>query len=156
VREHPEPAAFLARANDVVAGEVAVGKFVTMAALVASPTGELLCGCAGHPPPRVVRASGTVDVLAAGGLALGIDAPQEYAQARTELAPGEAAVVYTDGVVEARRDGELFGEERLDAVLLAHAGEPAARIAQAVVAACRRFAGELSDDCAIVVIRRAP
>ena len=57
-REHPEPADFLAATNDVVGGEIAPGKFITMLYLLIDPeTGTIRCGCAGHPPPRLVDAA---------------------------------------------------------------------------------------------------
>jgi serine phosphatase RsbU (regulator of sigma subunit) len=72
------------------------------------------------------------------------------------LEPGAAVVLYTDGVIEARRERELFGTERLDAVLADQHARPAQALADAVVAACRSFAGgDLGDDCAIVVIKRS-
>jgi serine phosphatase RsbU (regulator of sigma subunit) len=102
-----------------------------------------------------VHADGTVTALACGGLALGIDASQEYDQVRAELPPGGAVVVYTDGVIESRRARELFGVERLDDLLAANATLPAQELADRVLGACRDFAGgDLPDDCAIVVIRR--
>jgi hypothetical protein len=71
-REHPQPADFLAVANDVVVGEIAPGKFITMLYLLIDPrTGEIACACAGHPPPRLVDAAGTVRSIEASGLALG-------------------------------------------------------------------------------------
>ncbi len=154
-REHPEPGDFLARANDVVVSEIAVGKFITMAYLTVDPAGAVLCASAGHPEPRLVLATGEVSALRCGGLALGIDAPQTYEQISADLSVGASVVLYTDGVIEARQSSDLFGSERLDAVLGEHASEPAQAIADAVVAACRAFAGgELGDDCAIVVIRK--
>ena len=58
-------------------------------------------------------------------------------------------------MIEARRGGELYGDERLDAVLAASAGLPPQELAEAVVDDCRAFAGgDLTDDCAVVVIRR--
>jgi serine phosphatase RsbU (regulator of sigma subunit) len=114
------------------------------------------CASAGHPVPRLVHPDGTVTGLECGGLALGIDAAQSYEQVRAELPPGGAVVLYTDGVIESRRGRELFGQDRMDEVLAANAGEPAQVLADELLAACRTYAGgDLPDDCAIVVIKRA-
>ncbi|HWH55295.1 MAG TPA: SpoIIE family protein phosphatase [Gaiellaceae bacterium] len=156
-REHPEPADFLAAANEVVVDEVALSKFITMLYLTVDPaSGAVACASAGHPRPRVVAAGdGRVSTLRARGLALGIESDQVYEQVGASLAPGAAVVLYTDGVIEARREGELYGDERLDALLATHAALPAKELAEAVVADCKAFTGgELSDDCAVVVIRR--
>jgi serine phosphatase RsbU (regulator of sigma subunit) len=154
-REHPDPAEFLARANDVVAGEVAPGKFITMVEVVVdAERGRLACASAGHPAPRLVRPDGTVEALLVRGLALGIDAGQEYEGVDVVFPQGSSVVVFTDGVVEARRRKELFGVERLDQVLVAERERPAEEIAEAVLAACRQYSGELADDCAVVVIAR--
>ncbi len=82
-------------------------------------------------------------------------AGQEYPEETTTLAPGDGVVLYTDGVVEARWEGEQFGVERLDVVLREGAGLPAAELAAAVLERTREFAGgELVDDCAVVVVKR--
>jgi serine phosphatase RsbU (regulator of sigma subunit) len=154
-REHPEPDDFLAAANEIVLEEIGDGKFITMLYLTADGReGELACASAGHPPPRVVR-GGVVAPLGVRGLALGIAGSQDYEVERLRLEAGDAAVLFTDGLIEARRDGELYGEERLDAVLAANAGLPAEPLAQALLEDCRAFAGELADDCAVVVVKRA-
>ncbi|TML83641.1 MAG: GAF domain-containing protein [Actinobacteria bacterium] len=157
-REHPEPADFLASANDVVVGEIATGKFITMTYLVVdAAAGEVACACAGHPPRRLVGGDGSVRPLEASGLALGIEAGQSYEEARAPLAAGESVVLFTDGVVEARRERELYGIERLDRVIARGTGLGAEELARAVVRDCRSFAGgELGDDCAVVVIRHVP
>jgi serine phosphatase RsbU (regulator of sigma subunit) len=86
---------------------------------------------------------------------LGIEPGHEYPEVRAELPPGAALVLFTDGVVEARRDGELYGDERLDALLTARHDRPARALASAVAEDAREFAGgDLSDDVAVVVIRR--
>jgi serine phosphatase RsbU (regulator of sigma subunit) len=154
-REHPEPSDFLAHANEVVVGEIAVGKFITMGYLTIDPDGEVLAASAGHPIPRLVHPDGTVTGLECGGLALGIDISQTYEQVRAQLPPGGAVVLYTDGVIESRRGRELFGNERMDEVLAANATRPAQVLADELLAACRDYAGgDLPDDCAIVVIKR--
>ena len=152
-REHSEPSEFLAAANEIVVEEIGDGKFITMLYVTADGQGELLCGSAGHPPPRIVRA-GAVEPLGVRGLALGIAGDQTYEVERVQLEPGDAAVLFTDGVLEARRDGELYGEERFDASLGRHARLPADELANALVADCRAFGGDLADDCAVVVLKR--
>jgi GAF domain-containing protein len=154
-REHTEPSDFLQSANDVVVGEIAPGKFITMAYVVVDPaTGTVSAAGAGHPPPRIVRGDGTVTSLDTSGIVLGVDAGQSYEEVHEALAPNDAVVLYTDGVIEARRDGELYGNARLDKLLSERVALPPAQLAQAVLDDCRAFARELADDCAIVVVRR--
>jgi serine phosphatase RsbU (regulator of sigma subunit) len=154
-REHPEPGDFLAAANEVIADEIAVGKFITMTYVALDPRGTVVGASAGHPPPRVVLPDGRVETLACGGLALGVLGGQHYDEARAELPSGASVVLYTDGVIEARFGGELFGEERLDLYLADNHGQSAQALAEGVLAACRAFAGdEVSDDCAVVVARK--
>jgi sigma-B regulation protein RsbU (phosphoserine phosphatase) len=157
-RTHPEPADFLASANEVVVDEIETGKFITMLyVLLDADAGTVASASAGHPAARVVTAEGEVGELGGHGLALGIDSDQEYSVAQTALAPGTTVVLYTDGVLEARRDGELYGEERLDDLLRRRAGLPPQELAEAILADCKSFAGgELSDDCAVVCLRLAP
>ncbi len=155
-REHPEPADFLQSANEVIVGEIAPGKFITLVyLLIDGRKGEVSAAGAGHPPPRIIRADGSVTGLEARGLVLGIESNQEYEEVRASLEPGSAVVLYTDGVIEARRDGELYGEARLDRLLGERRDLPAGELAQCVLDDCRAFArGELADDCAVVVVKR--
>jgi sigma-B regulation protein RsbU (phosphoserine phosphatase) len=155
-REHPEPSDFLQFANDVVVGEIAPGKFITMIYLVIdAPAGEVAAAGAGHPPPRIVDAEGNVRPLEAQGLVLGVERGQEYDEVRARFEVGDAVVLYTDGVIEARRERELYGFERLDALLTERRRLPPDQLARAVLDDCRTFArGELADDCAVVVVRR--
>jgi serine phosphatase RsbU (regulator of sigma subunit) len=155
-REHPDPGEFLRAANDVVVGEIAPGKFITMVYLaIDAAAGEIAGAGAGHPPPRLIRADGSVEGVEVRGLVLGIEAAQEYEVVRRPIEVGDAVVLYTDGVLEARRGGELYGFERLDALLSEQRERPAQELARAVLEDCRAFAeGELADDCAVVVVKR--
>ena len=157
-RSHPEPSEFLAEVNEVVVEEIEPAKFITLLYVLVDPvSGEVACASAGHPPLRVVRADGEVSPISAGGLALGIEPEQAYPAERLQLEPGSAVVLYTDGVVEARRNGELYGEERLDRLLADRRGQGAQELADAILADCEAFSGgELDDDCAVVVIKLAP
>jgi len=65
--------------------------------------------------------------------------------------------VYTDGVVEARREGRLYGQYRLERRLADEVGASAPQIAFAIYHDCAAYAEDgLSDDVAIVVAQRVP
>ena len=155
-REHPEPADFLAAANEVICSEIGPGKFISMSYVVVDGVSGIVTGAsAGHPAPRIVLSDGSTRTLEVHGLVLGIEGGQEYAESQAELPPGSSLVLYTDGVVEARRNGELYGDDRLDALLAERHELPARALAAAVAEDAREFAGgDLSDDLAVVVIRR--
>ncbi|MEN3312699.1 MAG: hypothetical protein V7645_2028 [Actinomycetota bacterium] len=155
-REHPEPGDFLQSANEVVVGEIAPGKFITLVyMLIDGRKGEVAAAGAGHPAPRIVGVDGSVTGLETRGLVLGIEPGQHYGEVRATLQIGGAVVLYTDGVIEARREGELYGVERLDHVLSERRDLSANQLAQVVLDDCRAFArGELADDCAVVVVKR--
>jgi serine phosphatase RsbU (regulator of sigma subunit) len=155
-REHPEPAEFLGHANEVACSELSGGNFITMMYLAVDPAGgELAAASAGHPPARLLSPGGSVTSVAPRGLALGIEPEQVYEDVRVPLVAGAAVCMYTDGIIEARRGPELFGEARLDAALGAGRDLSAQALAEHIVADTRAFAGaELADDCAVVVVRR--
>jgi serine phosphatase RsbU (regulator of sigma subunit) len=156
VRLYPDPGELLTQANEVALGELTSGAFVTMVCLTVDPsTGQVSAASAGHPPIRVLPPEGPVGRLAPSGLALGVEADQAYEQEETTLAPGATICLYTDGLIEVRRDGEQYGVDRLDAALAGGRDLPAQQLAEHVVADARRFAGEPGDDYAVVVIRRA-
>lgn len=114
--------------------------------------------CAGHPRPIVVRRAGWIDVRGMPGMLLGLFDEPDLAVDRVGLGPGDSLVFCTDGITEARNaDGEMFGEERLPAVLLdcvdCSADEVAARIAEKALAYA---GGRTHDDVAILVVRVPP
>ncbi|MCB9867097.1 MAG: PP2C family protein-serine/threonine phosphatase [Phycisphaerales bacterium] len=112
---------------------------------------------AGHPPPRVKRcADGSVFWLdAVGGLPLGIVDDEAYPEYTQQLEPGDQIIFYTDGITEAMNAaGELFGPDRLDAVLEnchIHATDIIQRLLDAVDA----FAdGHAPDDDRTVLVAK--
>jgi len=155
VRLYPDPGELLTQANEVALGELAGGAFVTMVCVTVDPaTGEVCAASAGHPPTRILSPDGEITALAPKGLALGVESEQHYGPELASLAPGAALCLYTDGLIEVRRDGVQYGVERLDAALAAGSRLSAQNLAEHVVADARKFAGEPGDDYALVVIRR--
>ncbi|GAB2651410.1 SpoIIE family protein phosphatase [Arenimonas aestuarii] len=119
-------------------------------------TGELALANAGHEAPALLRAGQAPAWLALpGGPPLGFEAGQAYEAWHGRLDPGDALVLYTDGVTEAfNRDDLAFGEQRLLDTL---SGElDASAQCEAILAAVQGHAGEApqSDDITVMVLRR--
>jgi GAF domain-containing protein len=106
---------------------------------------------AGHPLPLQVS-GGTVREVGLPGSLLGALEEPQWSPVRFSVERGEELVMYTDGVIEARRNGERFGRERL-ASLIRRVGDPAATV-QRVGKAIEEFGELVSDDAAMVVLRR--
>jgi serine phosphatase RsbU (regulator of sigma subunit) len=122
-------------------------------AVVDQESGLVTMGSAGHPGPVYVGAETSGVTELEYGPPLGTfagDCPPTPLQ----MEPGDYLVLYTDGVTEARRAGELFGEARLvDAARQLH-GAPPQAMAEGVSAAAAAFASRLMDDLEVLVIRR--
>ena len=107
------PAFILRKTNELLLRSSGDEQFVTAFLLIVDlRTGEASYASAGHPAPVIAGRSSCAVIDAPFGLPLGT-LPYDYAIGRMALGAGETLVLYTDGVVEARRDGELFGERRL-------------------------------------------
>jgi serine phosphatase RsbU (regulator of sigma subunit) len=122
------------------------------------PTGARLTICvAGHPLPVVIRADGTREPAGTPGTLLGIFPDPTLRERSIDLGPGDAVVLYTDGVVEARGPEETFGTRRLVELLARSAGHTAARIAARVEEAVEAYSPDgPRDDIAVLVLRVAP
>jgi sigma-B regulation protein RsbU (phosphoserine phosphatase) len=138
-------------------------------------SGTMTYASAGHDAPLLVRwdgggnghASGltgnraaahsSVSELEARGVVLGAFADMGLEEKSAVLGPGDLVVLYTDGVTEARnRARELFGEERLRAVVAESAAGGAQAVIASVTTAVARFTAgeEQADDLTIVVFQR--
>ena len=111
---------------------------------------EISCG--GHPLPRVRRADGTVELAANPGTVVGLVPHGERSTVTTRLASGDALVFFTDGIIEARKDNELFGEETLDAVLAHSAPHSPEDVIAAVMGRLDRADVVQRDDAAMLVV----
>lgn len=147
------PAEVLRQTNALLRDRLPVDSFVT--AFFGFVEGDELRYCnAGHAAPLVVAAAGAPRPLAGTGLPLGIEDDPQLEAAAHALAPGDLLFAFTDGLAEARRHGEQFGEaELLAAAVGARGAEPQAFV-DAVYEHASGWAGSLDDDVALLALRR--
>jgi len=154
-----EPCEVAAALNTEVVHDVGpTGMFITAVMARIQPETRRLTLCsAGHNPSMIYRAdSGQVEQVEAHGPPMGFMAGVDYEQHETSLSPGDVLLLYTDGVTEAV-DAELdmFGEQRLEAVLREHANGTAQGVLDATMAALEAFCGRdcHDDDVSLMVIK---
>ncbi|MPZ97019.1 MAG: SpoIIE family protein phosphatase, partial [Propionibacteriales bacterium] len=132
-------------------------RFCTVVYATARPvaTGlRLSVSIGGHHQPLVRRATGVVEQVGRLGTALGLIEDPDLYDATVDLDPGDVLCLFTDGLVEARHDRDLFGTENAAEVLAEHAGRSPEEIVAALAASARRFHGsQLTDDLAVLVVR---
>ena len=144
--------------NKYLAENTPANRFVTLFAAELDPaTGILKYINAGHNPPLIGRADGSIVQLDSGGFPLGITPATEFELGETKLNPGESLVVYSDGVSEANniRDEE-FGMERLSAVIQSNLKASAAGMRDKVESALSAFTqtAPANDDITLVIVKR--
>lgn len=154
---HVPPTRLVERVNRLVYGYTEESVFITFFYCVLDTrTGEVDYVNAGHNPPYVLRADGTKEHLRDGGLVIGIVPGADYDQGHTTLGPGDDLVLYTDGITEATNpNGEMFGEERLEDLLVEHRGDSARDIEENVYSSLRDFTAGASqtDDLTMMVVK---
>lgn len=114
----------------------------------------MVVSCGGHPSPLILRADGRVESVGHSGTLLGVFPDPQLIDEPARLGPGDAILLYTDGVTEARGAGGVFGEQALEALLRSCRGLSSSEIAEKVEAAVLGFGGgETHDDIALVVVK---
>jgi PAS domain S-box-containing protein len=154
----PGPVALLGELNDALVLRSGGGPFCTAALVVAQPAAQrvdLTVACAGHPAPLVRRAGGTVTAVTASGGPLGVVRQPEFHAAHVVLAPADALVLFTDGVVDVGQAGH-WGPEQLRDELAGWRGAGARELATRIEArALDAHLDSADDDLAILVARVA-
>jgi sigma-B regulation protein RsbU (phosphoserine phosphatase) len=155
------PADLLRRLHHALAADNPTDRYVTLVHGIYAPAdGSVVLAVAGHPPPLLRRADGTVTPAPVQrSIFLGCPSVTlTVGDTRLTLAPGETLVCYTDGFTEAfAPDRTMFGLERLcDALGGPRTALPLQECAAAVSSAVRRFTGkdELQDDQTLLLLRR--
>jgi serine phosphatase RsbU (regulator of sigma subunit)/tetratricopeptide (TPR) repeat protein len=149
----------LAKANRILHGQMSFGTFISLLYLQWDPAGRTMSYAgAGHCEILVFRkATGSVEVIRSGGAVLGI-APEiedKLAQNDLNLAPGDKAVLFTDGVIEAQNAAEEeFGLARLTGSLERNGGSAPDQLVNAIRRDVESFIAEAPqyDDITLIAM----
>ena len=152
------PEEVLARANRLLDEDLARSElFVSVFLAFFDPaSGTLSYASAGHNPAMLRRAGGgAAEVLDAEGILFGVSREYAFERKTVRLEPRDLALLYTDGLTEARNASEeMFGEERLEEAFGEAGALPTAEIPGALLSAVDRFtAAAPTDDRTAVVLR---
>ncbi|MBE7540290.1 MAG: PAS domain S-box protein [Opitutaceae bacterium] len=158
----PDPAIVLKKVNASVQPDMPAGMYISLFYGVLDLDAGMLRYCrAGHEPPLIVRSGGDpIELLEAGGLALGLCPAAIFDEtldtAEVALRPGDLLALYTDGVNEAcNANGQEFGRERLSATLARDAGRPLAEMIAKLNRYLRQFTtlSTRTDDRTLLLAR---
>jgi PAS domain S-box-containing protein len=162
LRELGDPAQVMARVNTVISTNYELepvdtnqGFVCVSLVVIDTQTGVVTASLAGCEPPLIITASGRVTPLEATGMPLGVDANAIYGTAVAHVESGDTILMVTDGITEARRGGQMYGQSGLIASAARHAPKADIDIAaQRILDDARRFAGIFRDDIALLLARR--
>ncbi len=157
VVHHSSPGEVLGLLNDAIIRQDDTGRFCTVLhgrVRVVDEGAQIAIASAGHPPPLVLRARGTVETVPCGGPLLGVIRDVAHADVIVRLYPGDTLLCFTDGVTEGRGSGGMFGDDGLAEALASCAGLDADAIAERVTQIALEFqGGRTQDDLALLVLR---
>ena len=155
---HSSLAKTIGAINRYLVDSTPANRFVTLFYAELDPkNGSLAFLNAGHNPPLIVHAGGTMEQLAAGGLPLGIMSNAEFREGKTRLHPGDVLVIYSDGVSESvNPNGEEFGPTRLYETVARNLDASAAGIRDRIESALTKFCQgtPAADDITLVICKR--
>jgi sigma-B regulation protein RsbU (phosphoserine phosphatase) len=154
--------ALVQRLNLQVSRHAPASRFITLFLASYTPsTGRLEFVNAGQTPPLLRRQNGSIERLMSGGVALGMFEGSTYKSGELQLHPGDALLMYSDGLTEAESpDGRPFDEAGLERTLALYAGayqkSAAAELGKAVFDAVERHRRDqrLQDDLTVLVLSR--
>ena len=149
------PGEALTRLNSAVITQTPNQPFVTLVVAYVDVARHMFeYAVAGHPRPIVLAGLGEFPMPGEGNVPVGIFRGATYPTNRAVLPDDSCVVLYTDGVTDARRDGVLFGEERLHEAVRANLPLGAQALADTLLETVKEYsAGVLADDCAVVAVK---
>jgi serine phosphatase RsbU (regulator of sigma subunit) len=154
LRQYRDPGQALEELNAQLTG-MRSEEFISICVLVFdTEAGTVRYASAGHPAAFLWHA-GEVRSLQATGPLIALTPDGDYSSREIPLAAGDVALLYTDGLAEARAGDQLFGEERIANLLRRDYGAEVSVLCKTLVEAAEDFAtNPLTDDTAILAIRR--
>jgi sigma-B regulation protein RsbU (phosphoserine phosphatase) len=120
-------------------------------------TGRVTYVNAGHNPPFVIRADGSVETLGPTGMPVGIIEESSYRTGEVTLAPGDLITLYSDGIPETQReDDEEYGEDNFEKLLVAERGNDLAGLFEKLQDELKEFREDapIGDDVTLLILRR--
>ncbi|HEX9530440.1 MAG TPA: PP2C family protein-serine/threonine phosphatase [Acidimicrobiales bacterium] len=155
LRQYRDPGQAVEELNQVLSASGRADELVSLAVVVFDQVaGTLRYASAGHPPAWLWH-DGAVRPLRSTGPLLTLDPHGSFTSREVGLEVGDVLLMYTDGLTEARSGEQLFGEDRVAAILRRDPGEDVEVLCKTLLEAARDFASEpLGDDVAILAIRR--
>ena len=149
---HRDPAKAIFDSNNIIAQDSKSGMFVTLFfGTLREMDRSLTYVNAGHNPPVVYRSrTETLEELMPTGIVLGAVENREYYSKTLTIGQGDIIVMYTDGVTESiNAQEELFGEERLNAIIRKNARLSSQEIIERILTGVQEFTGDIPqfDDC---------
>ena len=159
VAEHRDPsvADLIGAIHDVASEELPSNRFATLVVGRICNEGFVRMVNAGHAPAVVLRASGDIETIGSTGPVVGLIRGAVWQVHDASLAPGDALVLYSDGVSEAESaEGEELGVEGVRLALVGREGEDAASLARHLLESARRHRAGAppADDTTVMVVRR--
>src|SRR5215217_360233 len=158
-QSHSSPSQMLQGVNEILFPNIPTNMFVTCFYAILNPkSGHLIYANAGHDLPYLHR-NGEAEELSARGMPLGLMSKMSYEEKETTLHVGEAALLYSDGLVEAHDpEGEMFGFPRLRALLAEHSAEDERLVGDFLMEELYSFVGEgweQEDDITLLTLKRS-
>jgi predicted ester cyclase len=153
------PGEVLERVNETLLSRIPSNMFVTcFYGVLDTKSATFTYANAGHDPPYLRRCGGDCEELRARGMPLGLMPGMSYEEKEIVLEEGEAALFYSDGLVEARDpQGQMFGFPRLRALIAEHGEEGS--LGDFCLEKLYSFVGEgweQEDDITLLTLRRPP
>lgn len=152
--DNKSPADIMVKTNDVVFRATSSWVFVTlMFGMLDIASGHLVYCSAGHTRGIVKRSGGEVDMLEVQSPLTGAFQTADFVNGEVVIGPGDALVLYTDGVTEARRDSKMLGEAGLVDFVRSLGTVPTEEIPAAIFGSVLDYTeSRLADDVAIISV----